>query len=361
MRISLEGASRTLPLCAATRQDVGVAQAGARSGEGDSYRIGVIADVQYADAPDGTNFARTTVRHFRGALRVLKKAVDYWNESGVDLVANLGDTIDGRCSGLKQSERSTAAVLREFDRCHCENVVHLIGNHDLYNFRSRDELHRWLRTRGADGQEYRSFPARADLRILLLDPYRISLLWPAGHPCREEARALLSQHNPNAVEGRGENWFDGLNGDERRFVPFNGGLGREQLRWLRGELDAARAMQQRTLILTHVPIHPRACDGTTMVWDFEEVLALIDEYRQSVVAVLAGHDHKGGYVHERGVHHVTFKSPLNLGDAGSCFGRIEIDKRELRIRGPRLADLLDQGLLDREFPEPGLECVRLPL
>ena len=223
----------------------------------------------------------------------------------------------------------------------------MIGNHDLYNFASRDELHRRLGTRDEYGLEYRVLVPRPDLRLILLDPYRVSLLWPPEHPPRRPARAILSQRNPNDVETSGENWFNGLKGHARRFVPFNGGLGHEQIRWLRTQLEAARLARQRALLLSHVPLHPGSCDGTTMLWDFDEVLPLLAEFRDSVAGVLAGHDHKGGYVCDQGIHHITFKSPLNRGDEGACFGRIEVGNGELGIFGPSLADLLDQKLLGR--------------
>ncbi|KAJ1618103.1 hypothetical protein T492DRAFT_917127 [Pavlovales sp. CCMP2436] len=77
------------------------------SGAVRAIRFGVIADVQHADAPDGGNYARTVVRHYRGALAQLGRAVHFWNEeqpAPLDFVANLGDVIDGMCAKLGQSE-----------------------------------------------------------------------------------------------------------------------------------------------------------------------------------------------------------------------------------------------------------------
>merc|ERR1711933_29795 len=60
-----------------------------------------------------------------------------------------------------------------------------------------------------------------------------------------------------------------------------------------------------------------------------------------VVAVLCGHDHKGGYLRdEHGVHHMTFASPLNKGDDGYAFGVIHMWQSSLEIRGPKIDDLL---------------------
>ncbi|KAJ9456320.1 hypothetical protein DIPPA_12494 [Diplonema papillatum] len=55
-------------------------------------KIGVIADIQYADA---WNFHKTHPRRYRGALDAVDKAVDDWLEQGdVGTVDDLGDIID---------------------------------------------------------------------------------------------------------------------------------------------------------------------------------------------------------------------------------------------------------------------------
>ena len=58
-------------------------------------------------------------------------------------------------------------------------------------------------------------------------------------------------------------------------MPYNGGLGREQLGWLRTELCDAAATNERVLIFCHVIMHPNACGGTTMLWDYPEALDVI--------------------------------------------------------------------------------------
>jgi manganese-dependent ADP-ribose/CDP-alcohol diphosphatase len=60
-------------------------------------------------------------------------------------------------------------------------------------------------------------------------------------------------------------------------VPFNGGFGGAQRAWLRGALAAARAARERVVVLSHVALHPAACDGTTMAWDYDAVLGLLAE------------------------------------------------------------------------------------
>ena len=162
---------------------------------------------------------------------------------------------------------------------------------------------------------------------MVLDPYQVALIGLADDdPRRLEAVQLIGERNP-AVDpsGTGGDWFRDVQGYERRFVPYNGGLGREQIDWLKSELKAAAETGERVLIFCHVILHPEACGGSTMVWDYPEALEAIrsDEASGCVVAVLCGHDHFGQYhCDEAGVHHCTFCSPLNQGEGGDAFGLV---------------------------------------
>ena len=108
-----------------------------------SARVGVVADIQYADLPDGHNYNGKVKRMYRGSLEMLKRgAVPYWNQDGgVDLVVQLGDIIDGACTTSPAldggaSGRALSNVMSTLAQVGCgiHNVHHLIGNHELYNF-----------------------------------------------------------------------------------------------------------------------------------------------------------------------------------------------------------------------------------
>ena len=96
--------------------------------------VGLIADIQYFDAPDGFNFARTVRRHYRGALAMVPRACQYFNTREVDFVLQCGDIIDGQCAQNGSSEAALTAVLGQLDHCDCKKVYHLIGNHELCEF-----------------------------------------------------------------------------------------------------------------------------------------------------------------------------------------------------------------------------------
>ena len=309
------------------------------------FTFGVIADVQWADSEDGFNYDRSVARRYRGAFRSLVRAVDWWRElpTPPSFIAQLGDIIDGINAKLGQSKTALEAALAELERAPCPSV-NIVGNHELYNFdRAALAQAPWLRH---GDREYYSFAPAPGWRMVILDPYQLALIGHAQEdPRRQESVALIGAKNPGVdPSGEGGQWFAQVSGQDRRFVPYNGGLGREQLAWLRAELGAASAAGERVLILSHVILHPRACGGDTMVWDYPEALAAIssEEAGGCVVAVLCGHDHFGQYHHDvdTGVHHCTFCSPLNKGDEGYAFGLVQVWDDAIQIRGPRVDDLL---------------------
>ena len=73
------------------------------AGNGTVFSFGVIADVQWADAEDGSNFDGSVRRCFRGAFEQLERACEWWRGQPLDFVAQLGDLIDGKNVALGQS------------------------------------------------------------------------------------------------------------------------------------------------------------------------------------------------------------------------------------------------------------------
>ena len=111
-------------------------QAEARQQQPPCFSIGIIADVQWADMEDGSNYDKTVIRHYRAAFRTLQRAVDWWDTLSarpLSFVAQLGDLIDGVNAGRGQSDTALAAALAELARAPSP-VVNIVGNHELYNF-----------------------------------------------------------------------------------------------------------------------------------------------------------------------------------------------------------------------------------
>ena len=322
-------------------------------------RIGLIADVQYADIDDVWNYMRTHKRKYRSTLIALANAITWWSETDIlDLVVDLGDAIDGyRNTDRAMGLHALRNVVREWHRLKTAKpevpILHLIGNHELYKF-TREELTHGLAGTDfqcscppqlkhlSDRQEsiYYSFPLRDNWRVVVLDPYDMSVMTRGGGRIGHELTlsnggihaeyaALCQSHNPNNILDGG-NFFNGISGTDARWVPFNGGLGESQLKWFRAVLESSTRANERLIVFSHIILHPRATpkeDSHTLLWNYEQVLDVISEY-DCVKIVIAGHAHHDGYYRcpESNVHHITLASPLEAPDelVESTYGLLEL-------------------------------------
>lgn len=215
--------------------------------------FGIIADVQYADADDGYNFSKTSRRYYRMALKMLDKAVTYWNHGAKQkpkFVLQLGDAIDGLNKRQNTSDSGLADVLNsfsKFDGC----VYHIWGNHEYYNF-SRESLLKSSLYSGnspcstsVPGKVYYSCEPHPNLKVIALDCYEISLL--ASTPGTEEFEMANEYmvNNGNVDKNSGE----GLIGEMKRFVKFNGAVSEEQIDWMKKNLQEAEKMKQNVIIM----------------------------------------------------------------------------------------------------------------
>ncbi|MEE2888530.1 MAG: metallophosphoesterase [Planctomycetota bacterium] len=235
------------------------------------YSFGVIADVQYADQPN------SGARHYRTSLQRLEVCVTELNKRDLKFVVQLGDFID-------KGKTSFDAVLPHWKRLRTRKF-HVIGNHDLPAMRSQTMKKLGL------ARSYYDFTVGDHWRFVVVDGMDVSLYgYPRGHPNRKQAtqmlQALKAKKAPNAVI-------------------WNGGVGKEQLAWIRRVLKDAARQQQRVVFFCHFPIHPKAGGAGLLLWNHRQVTDLMDEF-PCVAAWFNGHHHTGGYAHIKGVHHVTF-------------------------------------------------------
>ncbi|KAJ9456322.1 Manganese-dependent ADP-ribose/CDP-alcohol diphosphatase [Diplonema papillatum] len=306
-------------------------------------RFGLISDVQYADLGDAYNFGKTGIRRYRSALRALRHAVDSWTDPEtppVSFVASLGDLIDQQNEALGQSREALRAVLSEFGKvAEVCPVWHLFGNHELYNF-TQDEVTRLVPgILGDTGEAYHSFTPVPGWRVVILNSYDIHCIVDKEEPaCAEGAFRWLERHNANDVRAkRGTvNWGAGLAHGKAHYVPFNGGIGEGQLRWLAGVMRETVERGEKAVVLCHVPLLPGSTQPATLAWNYGQVLSVLEE--GNVVAVFAGHDHCGGHaVSGKGTHHITMPSPLSTDqDRATAHAIVELYEDCIRINGSGL-------------------------
>jgi len=331
--------------------------------------FGVIADIQHADIDDGYNFHRTFMRFYRHALQKLKDAIQVWNESKVDFAVQLGDVIDGfsikhghrdddfenlsniikqfKCVGLPVCKRKKEGVyvpLEENapDESKTPYMCHLWGNHEFYNFTRvelwKSELNSFVVSPNGNGIDvdtnisskmgyYYSFIYKR-FRFVALDPYDVGKISrPEGCELHKQAMDTLNTHNKNKDTDRSDR-------KHPQIVSWNGALSNAQLTWLHNELAAASRNEERVVLLTHVPLEPRASRPASVIWNYLEVLHMINSF-ECVVACLAGHFHEGGYYHDQQhrIHHLTFQGAIERDPATNAFAVIEVHHDHLKVDG----------------------------
>ena len=294
------------------------------------FSFGVITDIQYADIDDGRSFLGVP-RFYRHALVGLRRAVEAWNKKGdLDFAIQFGDIVDGRCP-KGQAKTSFARVTSELAKFRGGQVHHMIGNHCLYNL-PRPELNEILHIPASgDGQDsYYSFSPHPQFLFVVLDGYDVSALgWPEDHPHTTAAVELLNTRNPN----EDQNSPVGLVGVEQRFVKFNGAVGDAQLAWLETTLQEATDAKQKVVICCHLPLDPGAAEPSTLLWNFDVVMATVHKF-QCVVACLAGHAHESGHsVDSHGIHHHVLEAVLECPPGSDAYGYIDVYPDHLSLCG----------------------------
>jgi len=168
------------------------------------------------------------------------------------------------------------------------------------------------------------------MRFVVLDAYDLSLLDSAqgpDHPLRIRADEIMAV-NPNPNKHSPE----GLEGLNKRFVEFGGGVGDAQLAWLEGQLADARARGQRAVVAGHIPFCPGTAPEPCLLWNHDAVCRAL-EASGVVVATLAGHAHMNGYALRNGIHHVVLPSILETPPERDAFAVADVLPHALVLRG----------------------------
>ncbi|THU55568.1 hypothetical protein C4D60_Mb11t07940 [Musa balbisiana] len=319
------------------------------------FSFGVISDVQYADIPDGHSFSGVP-RYYRHSMQVLQRAISNWNDhKKLQFLMNFGDIVDGFCPKDK-SLITVQKVVKEFDRFNGP-TYHMIGNHCLYNL-PRSKLISLLKMPSIHDHAYYDFSPCPGYRFIVLDAYEISTIgWPLGHPNALAAMQILEAKNPNSDK----NSPNGMVGLEKRFLMFNGAVGKEQLLWLDDVLKDSTKNEQKVVICCHLPLHPEAASAKALLWDYEEVLNLIHSCK-CVKACFAGHDHKGGYtVDSHGIHHRVFEAALECPPESNAYGVLPRKSNEsMRIIISTVIGIVLGYLIGISFPTVSITKIYVP-
>lgn len=314
------------------------------------WKLGVLADIQYAPIPDGYSFAGK-LRYYRHSLEVARYAAHHFeSDDACEVVLNLGDMIDGKCQaieanggealeeGIDPGVHAMDDVLEALTPYQRGPILHTYGNHELYNL-DRATIGKKL------GIPFEKEPCgdlvgywshcHKGMRFIVLDSYDIAKM----RRCRstsqkyQQASHILARENPNYPHN--ENSSEGLEEENRRFVAFNGGVGATQLEWLKDTLKRARIAKENVLVISHQPILPGSSSSFCLIWNYDQVLDVLREFNDVVVASFAGHAHSGGYKRDdqSGIHFRTFEAVLETPHPHKTYGMVEVHEDCLVIQG----------------------------
>jgi manganese-dependent ADP-ribose/CDP-alcohol diphosphatase len=298
------------------------------------FTMGLLADIQYAPIDDGHSYSGIP-RYYRHALTAAQHAAQHFQEEHVDLVVNLGDLVDGKCN---QDHAAVDDVIKALS-VYQGPILHTYGNHCLYNM-DRTTISTklgipFVKEPCGDLVGYYSHIIN-NIRFIVLDSYDVAMMQRCEKTSqkRKEAVQLLQRHNSENFAAGLENSPEGLVGVQKRFVAFNGAVGEVQLQWLQSQLEAARRGNEKVIVLSHQPILPGSTNPVCLMWNYKEVLAVLRDYKDVVVASFAGHAHKGGYQRDvSGIHFRVFEAVLENPDPHKTYAVIKVYEDRLKIKG----------------------------
>lgn len=259
-------------------------------------RIGLVADAQFADIePKGT-------RYYRESIGKLTAAVDHFNGLPLDFCVHLGDLIDREWNSFDAILKPLAGSRHRFH--------HLLGNHD---FEVMEELKPKVPGRMGMQRRYSHFD-QGGFRFILLDTTEVSTYATVKDSAERKAAEAELQR------------LESLKLPHAR--PWNSGVSEAQLNWLDAACEEAGKAGTKVVVFAHHPVLP---EGTHNVWNYQEVVKVIDRHSH-VVAWLNGHNHAGGYAEHHGMPFITMHGMVETADT-TAFAVAELHADRLVITG----------------------------
>ncbi len=249
----------------------GITRASAKDETDAMFRIGAIADAQYADKDDWPP------RMYRRTPAKLAEGVATLNTAGIDFAVHLGDVIDG-------DEKSFDTVLPLISKLNCP-MHFVLGNHE---FAVPEEKKLLLPLRLGMPGRYYSFAHKGWLFVVLDGNDLSTYGWPAGSAEDLASRKIHAEKYPDAPT-------------------WDGGIGPAQLLWLEQTLTQADSKGEKVALLCHFPIAP---ENQHNLWNAGDVISQITPHA-SVKVWLNGHNHDGNYGVISGIHCLNLKGMLD--------------------------------------------------
>lgn len=258
-------------------------------------QLGVFADCQYCDCePMGSRFYRSSPEKLRNCINQFNR------EKNLEFVVGLGDLIDRNYSSFDTLQ----PILDES----VHTVYNIPGNHD---FEVKEE--KLAKVPGALGLDKTFYTIeKNDWLFVFLNGNEISFNSPNSeivNKAKEMLAELKAAGKPNSYD-------------------WNGGMSRQQISWLHQQLKVAENKNQKVALFCHYPLLP--LEAHTL-WNSEEVLEVLKKYNH-VKLWLSGHNHKGNYTRQHGIHFLTLQAMVET-KTENAFSILSFSDDKIAVKG----------------------------
>jgi len=255
------------------------------------FSFGAIADCQYCEVPDRGQ------RKYSASKEKLQQCVEHFNKEDLSFVIHLGDFIDRNFSSFDE-------ILPIYNSLEAPGY-HVLGNHD---FEVADEYKELVPKKLGMPSKYYDFKIK-NWRFICLDGNDLSFIaYPKGSQRYQESEKYYREK-------------------KIRSPKWNGGVGAEQLNWLRKTLERAEDSEEKVALFCHFPVYP---PDPHNLWNAKEVIALLEEF-SCVKAYINGHNHKGKYGIKSGIHYLTCKGMVDTDQ--SAYSIFRVNDEEIDVLG----------------------------
>lgn len=242
-------------------------------------------------------------RFYENSIHKIDHCMDVFNDLDLDFIINLGDIID-------QDYNSLGPVIKLLGNATVP-VYHVLGNAD-YNI--KDSCKQEFQSKLGIKNSYYSFSFENWLFIVLngndLSYYSVS----------EEDTIKFAEV---------DSLYKKINSDGYiQAKDWNGGIGKDQMDWLRKKLWYAELQKLNVAIFCHFPLLPLT---SHCLWNSEELIKLLDEF-SCVKIYLNGHNHNGNYEFKNSIYYLTLKAMVTSPNENS-FAVITLKNNAIEVDG----------------------------
>jgi manganese-dependent ADP-ribose/CDP-alcohol diphosphatase len=257
-------------------------------------RVGIFTDCQYC------NCETEGIRYYTLSLAKLDSCIKIFNSQSLDAVFHIGDMIDHDYS-------SYDSIIPRFQQFRAPlNIV--LGNHD---YMIKSKFKQGLLDRVGMKEDHYVVDL-ANWRFIVLNGDDLSFFAPQDKKQKQERNDLV---------------YDQFQHLRANGMPWNGGIGSDQMRWLEKQLIESDQAHQNVIVVCHFPLYVK---GNHNLFNNEELFQLISRYA-CVKAYFNGHYHRGDYKVKEGIHMVNFMGMVNT--EINAFSVVTLTSDSILIKG----------------------------